>query len=162
MDKIKIFELKIEEDDEISGVDQISLVDEPAIEVNWIAFNKEKAHEFHIPDGEDSKYIEMLEAKAENEQDLLDQGYVVDSIEMLDGKNTFATNPNAASDWDDEQYQVRYKYFLNPRITGQAAVIDTTRDFCKTLINKNYVWRVEEMEALQNDQGSSALVWRGG
>ena len=162
MDKIKIFELKIEEDDDLSGVDQISLVDEPAIEVNWIAFNKEKAHEFHIPDGEDSKYIELLEAKAENEQDLLDQGYVVDSIEILDGKNNFATNPNAPSDWDDDEFQIRYKYFLNPRITGQGPIIPTTRDFCKTLINKNYVWRVEEMEALQNDEGSSALVWRGG
>ena len=36
----KVFELKIEEDDDLSGIDSISLVDEPAIEVNWIAFNK--------------------------------------------------------------------------------------------------------------------------
>jgi hypothetical protein len=161
MDKIKVFELKIEEDDDISGVDQISLVDDPAIEINWIAFNKEKQHEFHIPDGEDNKYVEMLAAKAENEQDIFDQGYIIDSIQYMDGKNQFATNPNAQSEWDENEYLVRYKYMLRPNIS-QAAIIPTTRDFCSNLINKNYVWRVEEMEALQNDEGSSALVWRGG
>ena len=40
--KEKIYELKIKEDDDVSGIDSISLVDDPAIEVNWIAFNKEK------------------------------------------------------------------------------------------------------------------------
>jgi hypothetical protein len=38
----KVFELKIEEDDDVSGIDSISLVDEPAIDVMWVAFNKEK------------------------------------------------------------------------------------------------------------------------
>jgi hypothetical protein len=162
MGKDKIFELRIEEDDEISGVDQISLVDEPAIEVNWLAFNKQKPHEFHIPDGEDNKYVQMLIQKAEDEQDIFDQGYVVDAIEFMDSRKMFATNPNAASEWDDPEYLVRYKYMLNPRITGQGAVIPTTRQFCSNLISKNYVWRVEEMESTRNDQGSSALVWRGG
>jgi len=41
MKKEKVFELRIEDEDEISGIDSISLVDEPAIEVNWIAFKKE-------------------------------------------------------------------------------------------------------------------------
>ena len=36
-----VYELRIEEDDELSGIDSISLVSEPAIEVNWIAFKKE-------------------------------------------------------------------------------------------------------------------------
>jgi hypothetical protein len=161
MGKDKIFELRIEEDDEISGVDQISLVDEPAIEVNWIAFNKQKSHEFHIPDGEDEKYVQMLVEKAEDEQSLFDQGYVIDAIEYMDGKSKFATDPNAPSEWDDPEFLVRYKYMLRPNIS-QAAIIPTTRQFCANLINKNYVWRVEEMESLVNNQGSSALVWRGG
>jgi hypothetical protein len=161
MGKDKIFELRIEEDDEISGVDQISLVDEPAIDVNWIAFNKQKSHEFHIPDGEDSKYVEMLMQKGEDEQSLFDQGYVIDAIEYMDGKSKFATNPNADSEWDDPEYLVRYKYMLRPNIK-QAAIIPTTRQFCSNLIDKNYVWRVEEMDELTNGQGSSALVWRGG
>lgn len=162
MKKDKIIELRIDDDDAISGIDSISLVDEPAIEINWVAFNKEKPHEFHIPDGEDEKYLEMLIAKAESEEDLLASGYVLDHVELLDSKEAFATNPNANSEWDEPDFKVRYKYMLNPRITGQAAVIDTTRTFCRDLVSKNFVWRVEEMDNLRNSFGDSALVWRGG
>ena len=159
--KDKIFELKIEEDDEVSGIDSISLVDEPAIEVNWMFFNKEKPHEFHIPDGEDDKYIEKLMSIAQDEQELFDEGWVVDKIEVL-GKNHFiSTSPNAPSEEDEKEYNVRYKYILNPNIS-QNPIIPTTRDFCKTLINRNYVWRIEDMDKTQNDFGDSALVWRGG
>lgn len=161
--KDKLFELKIEEDDEISGIDSISLVDEPAIEVNWMFFNKEKPHEFHIPDNEDEKYLEKLMTIAQDEQELFDEGWVVDSVEILDGKSSFiSTDPNGPSAEDEKEYNVRYKYILNPKIGGQSAIIPTTRMFCRDLINKNYVWRVEDMEATQNDFGDSALVWRGG
>ena len=160
MNKEKIFELKIEDEDELSGIDSISLVDEPAIEVNWIAFNKTKQEDFHIPDGEDDIYLEKLIGKAENEQDLFDAGYVIESITLL--KDKFAsTNPNADSDWDEEDVKIRYKYILNPRI-NERAIINTTRSFCKELINKNFVWRIEDMESTTNDFGQSALVWRGG
>lgn len=161
MEKERIYELRIDDEDAISGVDQISLVDEPAIEVNWVAFNKHK-NVFHIPENEDEKYLEMLMSKAELEEDLFKQGYVVDFIEVLDGKDDFATNPNAESEWDEDEFKIRYKYMLNPRITGQASVISTTRTFCRDLVNKNYVWRVEEMESLTNEFNESALVWRGG
>ena len=63
MNKDKIFELRIDEEDEISGIDSISLVDEPAIEINWVAFNKEKPHEFVIPDGEDLKNFKIKPIK---------------------------------------------------------------------------------------------------
>jgi hydroxymethylpyrimidine pyrophosphatase-like HAD family hydrolase len=160
--KDKIFELKIEEDDELSGIDSISLVDEPAIEVNWMFFNKEKPHEFHIPDGEDDKYIEKLISIAQDEQELFDEGWVVDKVTIV-GENEFvSTSPNAPSIEDEKNYNVRYKYILNPRIKGQGAVIPTTRDFCRSLISKNYVWRIEDMEKTQNDFGDSAMVWRGG
>ena len=158
----KVFELKIEEDDELSGIDSISLVDEPAIEVNWIAFNKEKEHEFHIPDGEDDKYLEMLISKAQDENELFDEGWVIHDVQILGGQGKFvSTNPNGPSEEDEEEYNVRYKYILNPRIS-QSPIINTTRDFCKTLINRNYVWRIEDMEATRNDFGDSAMVWRGG
>jgi len=163
MKKDKIYELRIDEDDEISGIDSISLVSEPAIEISWVAFNKVKSEDFHIPSGEDEKYIQKLLATAQDEQELFDEGWVVDSIELLDGKEGFiSTNPNGPSIEDEQEYNVRYKYILNPRITGQGAIIPTTRDFCKTLINRNYVWRVEDMDNTQNDFGQSAMVWRGG
>ena len=159
--KEKIFELKIQEDDDVSGIDSISLVDEPAIEVNWVAFKKEKEHEFHIPDGEDNIYLEKLMATAQDEQELFDQGWVVDKIQIL-GKDEFiSTDPNGPSIEDEKEYNVRYKYILNPSIS-QSPIIKTTRDFCKTLINRNLVWRIEDMESTRNDFGDSAMVWRGG
>jgi hypothetical protein len=162
MKKDKVYELRIEEDDEISGIDSISLVSEPAIEINWVAFNKVKSEDFHIPEGEDEKYIQKLIATAQDEQELFDEGWVVDSIEILDGKNSFiSTDPNGPSIEDEEEYNVRYKYILKPNIST-APIIPTTRDFCKTLINRNYVWRIEDMDATQNDFGQSAMVWRGG
>ena len=175
----KVFELKIQEDDEVSGIDSISLVDEPAIMVNWIAFKKENQtstmlsgknrddqilpdnieHDFHIPDNEDDIYLERLLSKGQPEQELLDDGWEVEKIETV--KQNFATSPNAVSEDDNAFYRVRYKYALSPNIK-QSAIIPTTRQFCKQLINKNYVWRIEEIESEINSFGQSAQFWRGG
>jgi hypothetical protein len=157
--KEKIFELKIEEDDEISGIDSISLVDDPAIEIFWVAFSKEKEHEFHIPDNEDDIYLERLLSKGQPEQELLDEGWEIERIETV--KENFATSPNAVSSEDNMFYRVRYKYALNSNIR-QSPIIATTRQFCKQLINKNYVWRIEEIESEVNSFGQSAQFWRGG
>ena len=165
MKKDKIYELKIDEEDELSGIDSISLVDEPAIEVNWIAFNKHKhsATEecFHIPDGEDSKYLEMLYGKGSPEQELKDDGYELVFIEVNGERSFLSTKPNGPSEWNEGDLLIRYKYILDPRIK-QAPIIPTTRDFCSDLLNKNFVWRIEDMDSLQNDFGQSAMVWRGG
>jgi hypothetical protein len=151
--KDKIFELKIEEDDELSGVDAVSLVDEPAIEINWVAFNK--THEdFVIPDGEDMKFSSMIIAKGQSEQDLFDDGYEMVKEEFI------SSSPNAPSFEDTPQRLIRYKYVLNPQAPG-APIKETTREFCKDLLQKNLVYRVEDLEAITNDLGSSAMVWRG-
>jgi hypothetical protein len=46
MEKIEVFELVIDTDDE-SGVTAIALVDQPAIESNWMAFSKQSEYKFH-------------------------------------------------------------------------------------------------------------------
>jgi hypothetical protein len=160
--KDKLFELKIEEDDDVSGIDSISLVDEPAIEINWMYFNKVKQQEFHIPDNEDDKYLEKLKSIAQDEQELFDEGWVVSKVTPM-GKEGFITapDPNAASVENEKEYRVRYKYVLNPA-AGTNPVIPTTRDFCRELVQKNYVWRLEDLDALTNDEGDPAIVWRGG
>ena len=157
--KEKIFELKIQEDDDVSGIDSISLVDEPAIEVNWVAFKKEVQEDFHIPDGEDDTYLGKLLSKGQPEQELLDEGWEIDRIESV--KENFATTPNDDSYQDNSFYRVRYKYALNSNIK-QSAIIPTTRQFCRELISKNYVWRIEEVENEVNSFGQSAQFWRGG
>jgi hypothetical protein len=157
MKKDKIYELRIEEDDDISGIDSISLVSEPAIEINWMAFNKEKPHEFHIPDGEDNTYLQKFEGKGQSEEELLSQGW-----ELYQEQEKFLqSSPNDPSFEDTTEFLYRYKYTLNPEAPG-APIKDTTREFCIDLLNKNLVYRVEDMDAITNDEGDSALVWRGG
>lgn len=158
--KEKIFELKIEEDDDLSGVDSISLVDEPAIEVNWMFFNKTQ-EDFHIPDGEDEKYLSLIIEKGQPEQELLNEGWKVESIRLVGESQFFDTNPNAESAQDTEEYLIRYKYILNPNIS-QSAIIPTTRQFCRTILNQNRVWRIEDMDMTFNEFGQPATLWRGG
>ena len=151
--KEKIFELKIEEDDELSGVDAVSLVDEPAIEINWLAFNKTQ-EDFFIPDGEDMKFSSMIISKGQSEQDLFDDGYELVSEDFI------SSSPNSPSFEDTEERLIRYKYVLNPQASG-SPIKETTREFCKDLLQKNLVYRVEDLEGITNDLGSSAMVWRG-
>lgn len=158
--KDKVFELKIQEDDDLSGIDSISLVDDPAIEINWVAFNKDKEHDFTIPDGEDLKYSELITQKGHLEDDLISDGWEVFSTEVNGKKNFVSSSPNDPSFEDTSEYLIRYKYILNPEAPG-APIKETTREFCKDLIVKNYVYRVEDLEGIVNDLGSSALVWRG-
>ena len=40
--KLPIYTLEINEDDKDTGVNFVALVDSPAIERNWVAFNKEQ------------------------------------------------------------------------------------------------------------------------
>ena len=158
MKKDKIYELRIDEEDEISGIDSISLVDEPAIEVNWVAFNKHKhsATEecFNIPDGEDMKFSSMIIAKGQDEQELFNDGWEMSRQDFV------SSSPNSPSFEDTPERLIRYKYVLNPQAPG-APIKETTRDFCRDLLNKNFVYRVEDLDNITNDLGSSALVWRG-
>jgi len=158
--KDKVFELKIQEDDDLSGIDSISLVDDPAIEINWVAFNKDKEHDFTIPDGEDLKYSELITQKGQSEDDLISDGWEVFSTEVNGKKSFVSSSPNDSSIEDTDEFLIRYKYILNPEAPG-APIKETTREFCKDLIVKNLVYRVEDLEAITNDLGSSALVWRG-
>jgi len=155
MNKTRVFELKIEDDDELSGIDSISLVDEPAIEIGWIAFKKEKQQEFHIPEGQDDIYLEKLMKYGQPEEELLDNGWVIQK------ENFVSSSPNSESVEDTSKYLIRYKYIKNPEAPG-ASVKETTRDFCRVLLNKNFVYRVEDLLNIINDEGSNAADWRGG
>ena len=46
--------------DELNNVDTISLVEEPAIEINWLAFNKEKSEATEIQDLEEFAVLSMF------------------------------------------------------------------------------------------------------
>lgn len=56
MEKIEVFELVIDIDDE-SGVTAIALVDQPAIDSNWMAFSQQAEYKFAVKD-EEKRIIE--------------------------------------------------------------------------------------------------------
>lgn len=154
-EKEKIYELRIDDEDSLSGIDSISLVSEPAIEVNWIAFNKDKGKKFDIPEGEDHKYCDLILEKGQLEDDLFKEGWEIASEDFI------SSSPNAESVEDTTEYLYRYRYILNPQASG-APIKPTTRDFCRDLLGKNYVYRLEDLLEIKNDEGSSAADWRGG
>jgi hypothetical protein len=161
MKKKRIIELKIDDLDMISGVDQISLVDEPATEYDWLAFKKE-SHEFHVPDGEDEKFLEFLKDKGETEEDLQKEGWVLTRTEMV-GSDQFS-DPNAPSMYDTEDVRVRFRYGLAPRVSGPAT-IPTTRQWCRSLVSSNNVYRFEDLlqlSASPENPGGDAILYRGG
>ena len=64
MEKETIYELVINENDE-TGVDYIALVDQPAIESNWIAFNKQEVKQQFTIQDEDKRIISGYLMKAD-------------------------------------------------------------------------------------------------
>jgi len=160
--KERIIELKIEDDDLISGVDQISLVDEPAIEYDWIAFKKEDEN-FCIPEGDEDKYLEHMSSIGENVDTLLEDGWVeVESTQMSKGDfAALSSSPNDPSVFDTETTRVRFRYGLNPIFKGQPQTIPTSRRFCREMVASNRVYRYEDIETADNGMNSSALLWRG-
>ena len=64
MRKPKIIKWTLEIDDLDNIVDTISLVDDPAIEINWLAFNKSK----HINQPEDMDEFALLSMVAEEQR----------------------------------------------------------------------------------------------
>jgi hypothetical protein len=100
------------------------------------------------------KFSSMILEKGQSEDDLINDGWDMVKEEFI------SSSPNSPSFEDTEERLIRYKYVLNPQASG-SPIKDTTREFCKDLLQKNFVYRVEDLEGITNDLGSSAMVWRG-
>jgi hypothetical protein len=61
----------------------------------------------------------------------------------------------------EEAFEIRYRYDLRPDVTG-AKVIDTTRDFCRTLIKLNKLYTRQDIDQMTAIMGFSVWERRGG
>jgi len=61
----------------------------------------------------------------------------------------------------EEAFEIRYRYDLRPDATG-AKVIDTTRDFCRTLIKLNKLYTRQDIDQMSTIMGFSVWERRGG
>jgi len=59
---------------------------------------------------------------------------------------------------------VVYKYGLRFELRGEKEVLPTTRDFCSNLVrlSKTRSWTIEDINAMNNDQGLDVFSSRGG
>lgn len=58
------------------------------------------------------------------------------------------SSPNEDSRLDNGVYRVRYRYRLSAKHKGERAIIDTSRDFCRTLISLNRLFRIEDINIM--------------
>jgi hypothetical protein len=61
----------------------------------------------------------------------------------------------------EEAFEIRYRYDLRPDASG-AKVIDTTRDFCRTLIRLNKLYTRQDIDQMTAIMGFSVWERRGG
>ncbi len=101
-EKLPTYKIEIDENDELSGVDFISLVDEPAIELNWLKFNKQ--HKIKFKADKDKRIVTgpflIPDKKIYREDDKMGKYYtyftkdVILKIAKKFNKNNFNKNIN--------------------------------------------------------------------
>lgn len=180
---MRIIELFLDPDSIEGGVDAISIVDQPAHESNFLTFS---ADDPDVPKKELTFIGEMFEmeeqiglAKSINQlgipTGILEmKGWTIDTIEYVESleqelkmfQGAVTSEPNQPSLADTPNRRVRYKYVKNPSAEG-AALIDTSRDFCREMIKFDRVFRIEDIRKMTLDCANEEFgcydifTWRG-
>lgn len=152
---MRIIELLIDDLDlnnTLVGLDGIALVNRPATEETWLAFNnKNKVQPFEIlTDTEMDELAALLNTFGENEEDLIKEGYTIQKIEKINSSikefaGDITSDANATSGEDGAWGRIRYKY-VGPQD-------QKNRPFCAQMMAANRVFRIEDINAM-----SDALV----
>jgi hypothetical protein len=167
---MKIFELTIDEDDEMSGVEYLSLVKTPATEIAWEVFNDTKPHTCSVEGVDFSKeQIDNLnlgglvpDAKMFFEAERTD-------VEIELTKEDFArpvsvppitSNPNQLSFGDDPEgtYISRYIYVVDTSLG--APLIRTSRALCRKMILSSRVYSNSDLMSISQQLTSSSDSFR--
>lgn len=176
MASTKIVELFIEDMDDESGIEAISLVSRPAHDETWLAFNhQEEVEEFSpykvVPENF-CETLPMLDSLGEPYSDLIEEGWEVVRVEKMTPQNIVKlseekeqrkrdkfSSPNQPSVLDNPDFRVRFKY-VGPRD-------EKNRRFCADMLAKNRVYRIEDIDELTdsvaNDEFGfyNIMLWRG-
>jgi hypothetical protein len=144
---MKIIELFIEDLElEQSGLDGIGLVNEPAIEENWLAFSSALENHSIITDPEVVEVIiELVKKYGQDEEDFIKEGWVLNKVEDITKENfsvKVISDPNASSQFDTPTTATRFKY-IHP--TGKSPKGYDPRPFCSQMIKENRVFRYEDI-----------------
>jgi hypothetical protein len=167
----KIVELFIEDMEDESGIEAISLVSRPAHDETWLAFNHEEVVEkieppYRICEDDFCQHNTKLDELGEPYSELVEQGWEIVRVEKMTPSVVYKmnqerfSNPNAESPaLDKENYRIRYKY-IGPRD-------EKNRKFCADMLSKNRVYRIEDIDQLTDSVANpdfgfySIFMWRG-
>lgn len=155
---MKIFELLINDDDDLSGVEFLSLVKNPATEIAWEVFNSDEPHDC------DNCKVEGYDF-AEEELSVLDSlGTIPNGDIFLSGEFSNAdieltphdfvsvpaitSNPNQLSFGDDPEGSVITRFFYAVDTTYGAPLIKTSRALCRKVILAQRVYSLTDLKNL--------------
>jgi len=169
---MKIVELLIDDEEDMAGGSAIAMVLNPAHESEFLSFNKEKKsdeemYEVIPTEEEQEKLLQQFSKVGVDNQSFMMKGYSIKSVEpighintnMFDGKFsstdinerpiTDVLNDRSVLDYEDGQgkYKVRFRYAVRP---GRPAIIQTTRRFCREMVNANKTYRLEDINRILN------------
>lgn len=150
---MKVFELKIDEEDDMSGIQYISIVKDPATMISWEVFNNQEevscSHKDDLTDealalidnyGMEVSDEAFLNAEIKDIDELVVENFAVPSINP---------DPRAQSIWDDNSNNAsvitRYIYTID---TGVGApLMRTSRQLCRKMLLAQRVWSKDDMAA---------------
>ena len=150
---MKVFELKIDEEDDMSGIQYISIVKDPATQISWEVFNNQEevscSHKDDLTDealalidnyGMEVSDEAFLNAEIKDIDELVVENFAVPSINP---------DPRAQSIWDDNSNNAsvitRYIYTID---TGVGApLMRTSRQLCRKMLLAQRVWSKDDMAA---------------
>lgn len=168
----KIVELFIEDMEDESGIEAISLVGRPAHDETWLAFNHEEEVEklepqYKIMPDDFCEGNPLLKTIGEPYTELLADGWEIVRVEKMTPQIVHKMNqerftrssPNEESELDKATFRVRYKYV--------GPIDDRNRRFCADMMSANRVYRIEDIDALSDSVANpefgfyEIFTWRG-
>ena len=159
---MKIIELTIDNLEDFGGLDAISIVERPAHESNFLAFNDEYKPIFEmLGDEEMTNLAFQVSQLGETHQDMLEDDYVLLAIQdAVPEKEVFFTPPSNPNPSNEQEFnpRVRYKY------TGE--IRENTREFCRIMVGANRIYTAEDIQQLSGlnpigPDNYDVLRWRG-
>jgi len=170
---MKVFELKIDEDDELSGVNLLSLVADPATRISWEIFNNDEPHDCSLHEQDFSnEELKVLQSFGEEMNPLHLQGAKITPVEIKYVNNKFVavppitSNPRrfdlASADSEEGDAITRYVYVVDTALG--SPLIRTSRPLCRSMIRANRVYSRTDInnlsQALSSSGDSFKLVYR--
>lgn len=171
---MKVVELLIDEDENIleNGGTAIALVNMPAHEAPFFQFNKD-GKVIELTEEDQELALQQFASLGEDSNEFMMRGYFIKSVEEVGEyinvgllQEKFAESNVASSlkeksimdqTIDGVSYKVRFKYATRP---GRPAILSTSRKFCKDMIGANKIYRLEDINAINN--GFAAKYGKGG